>query len=128
MSADRPATRPFPERFLWGAATSAYQIEGAAREARPATDAEPRLDDHEEIERIGGELRPGIVHRIDKDTTGLMVAAKTEKAHTSLGKQFAAHAIVRERHPDALLILVPRHPHPLGRGGRGPERGYQEAR
>jgi 23S rRNA pseudouridine1911/1915/1917 synthase len=44
---------------------------------------------------IGGELRPGIVHRIDKDTTGLMVAAKTEKAMTSLGKQFAAHAIER---------------------------------
>lgn len=44
---------------------------------------------------IGGELRPGIVHRIDKDTTGLMVVAKTEKAHTSLGKQFAAHAVTR---------------------------------
>ena len=44
---------------------------------------------------IGGELRPGIVHRIDKDTTGLMVVAKTERAHTSLGKQFAAHAVTR---------------------------------
>jgi 23S rRNA pseudouridine1911/1915/1917 synthase len=55
---------------------------------------------------IGGELRPGIVHRIDKDTTGLMVAAKTEKAHTSLGKQFAAHAI--ERVYKALVWGVPR--------------------
>jgi len=55
---------------------------------------------------IGGELRPGIVHRIDKDTTGLMVAAKTEKAHTSLGKQFAAHAI--ERVYRALVWGVPR--------------------
>lgn len=55
---------------------------------------------------IGGELRPGIVHRIDKDTTGLMVAAKSEKAHTSLGKQFAAHAI--ERVYRALVWGVPR--------------------
>ncbi|MFO1237170.1 MAG: RluA family pseudouridine synthase [Alphaproteobacteria bacterium] len=45
---------------------------------------------------IGGEIRPGIVHRIDKDTSGLLVAAKTDKALTSLGKQFAAHAIDRK--------------------------------
>lgn len=55
---------------------------------------------------IGGELRPGIVHRIDKDTTGLMVAAKTERAHTSLGKQFAAHAV--QRVYKALVWGVPR--------------------
>lgn len=55
---------------------------------------------------IGGELRPGIVHRIDKDTTGLMVVAKTEKAHTSLGKQFAAHAVTRAY--KALVWGVPR--------------------
>ena len=60
----------------------------------------------ESLRGIGGELRPGIVHRIDKDTTGLMVAAKTEKAHTSLGKQFAAHAI--ERVYKALVWGVPR--------------------
>ncbi|MCC6921278.1 MAG: RluA family pseudouridine synthase [Alphaproteobacteria bacterium] len=44
---------------------------------------------------IGGEARPGIVHRIDKDTSGLLVAAKTDKALRSLGKQFAAHVIER---------------------------------
>lgn len=55
----------------------------------------------ESLRGIGGELRPGIVHRIDKDTTGLMVAAKTELAHRSLGKQFAAHTIER-----AYLALV----------------------
>lgn len=44
---------------------------------------------------IGGEIRPGIVHRIDKDTSGLLVAAKTEKTMRSLAKQFAAHAIER---------------------------------
>lgn len=40
---------------------------------------------------IGGEKRPGIVHRLDKDTSGVMVAAKTDKAHHSLSDQFAAH-------------------------------------
>ena len=44
---------------------------------------------------IGGEARPGIVHRLDKDTSGLLVAAKTERAMASLGKQFANHTIER---------------------------------
>jgi 23S rRNA pseudouridine1911/1915/1917 synthase len=40
---------------------------------------------------IGGVRRPGIVHRLDKDTTGLMVVAKTDRAHQSLAAQFADH-------------------------------------
>jgi 23S rRNA pseudouridine1911/1915/1917 synthase len=40
---------------------------------------------------IGGVMRPGIVHRLDKDTTGLLVAAKTDRAHRGLSEQFAAH-------------------------------------
>jgi 23S rRNA pseudouridine1911/1915/1917 synthase len=40
---------------------------------------------------IGGVSRPGIVHRLDKDTTGLMVVAKTERAHRGLARQFADH-------------------------------------
>jgi 23S rRNA pseudouridine1911/1915/1917 synthase len=40
---------------------------------------------------IGGVRRPGIVHRLDKDTTGVMVAAKTDRAHAKLAKQFADH-------------------------------------
>ena len=40
---------------------------------------------------IGGVARPGIVHRLDKDTTGLMVVAKTDKAHKVLARQFADH-------------------------------------
>ena len=60
----------------------------------------------EGLSGIGGVRRPGIVHRIDKDTTGLMVVAKTEKAHTSLGKQFAAHAVTRAY--KALVWGVPR--------------------
>ncbi len=47
------------------------------------------------LQGIGGVRRPGIVHRIDKDTSGLLVAAKTEKAHAGLAAQFAAHDIDR---------------------------------
>jgi len=45
---------------------------------------------------IGGVARPGIVHRIDKGTSGLLVVAKTDKAHEGLSKQFAAHSIERK--------------------------------
>ena len=44
---------------------------------------------------IGGVARPGIVHRIDKDTSGLLAVAKTDVAHEGLAKQFAAHSIDR---------------------------------
>ena len=44
---------------------------------------------------IGGVARPGIVHRIDKDTSGLLVVAKTDPAHEGLARQFAAHSIDR---------------------------------
>lgn len=44
---------------------------------------------------IGGVRRPGIVHRLDKDTSGLMVAAKNDRAHASLSAQFAAHTLDR---------------------------------
>src|SRR5205823_3584052 len=40
---------------------------------------------------IGGVARPGIVHRLDKDTTGLLVVAKTDRAHRALSRQFADH-------------------------------------
>ena len=45
----------------------------------------------ESLQGIGGVKRPGIVHRLDKDTSGVMVAAKTEKAHKHLAAQFADH-------------------------------------
>jgi len=49
----------------------------------------------EQLSGIGGVARPGIVHRIDKDTSGLLVVAKTDVAHEGLAKQFAAHSIDR---------------------------------
>lgn len=44
---------------------------------------------------LGGADRPGIVHRIDKDTSGLLVAAKSDAAHQGLARQFAEHSIAR---------------------------------
>lgn len=48
-----------------------------------------------QLSGIGGVARPGIVHRIDKDTSGLIVAAKHDRAHEGLARQFKAHAINR---------------------------------
>lgn len=47
---------------------------------------------------IGGVMRPGIVHRIDKDTSGLIVCAKCDAAHQGLTEQLASHGVVREYH------------------------------
>jgi len=57
----------------------------------------------------GNDGRPGLVHRIDKDTSGLLVIAKTEKAMTSLAKQFFDHSI--ERTYQAIVWGVPEPPH-----------------
>ncbi|SMC55892.1 RluA family pseudouridine synthase [Papillibacter cinnamivorans] len=48
-----------------------------------------------ELSGIGGVLRPGIVHRIDKDTSGLVIAAKNDAAHLSLAKQLKDHTLSR---------------------------------
>ncbi len=54
---------------------------------------------------IGGVARPGIVHRIDKDTSGLLVVAKTDPAHEGLSAQFARHSI--ERRYKAIVSGIP---------------------
>ncbi len=64
---------------------------------------------------IGGVLRPGIVHRLDKATSGVMVAAKSDRAHAGLSALFAAHDIER-----AYLALV--------RGAPSPARGVVRTR
>lgn len=48
-----------------------------------------------DLSRIGGEIRPGIVHRIDKMTSGLLVVAKNDRAHEGLARQFADHSAHR---------------------------------
>jgi len=54
---------------------------------------------------IGGVARPGIVHRIDKDTSGLLVVAKTDRAHEGLSAQFAKHSI--DRRYKAIVVGIP---------------------
>ena len=89
-----------------------------------------------EIEGVGGPRRPGVVHRLDKDTSGLLVVAKTQAAYDSLTAQLAARTVTRRYlavvHglilPSAGVVDAPigRHPHdrirmairPTGRGKR----------
>ena len=49
----------------------------------------------DELSGINGVLRPGIVHRIDKDTTGVLVVCKTDQAHRSVAEQLKVHSITR---------------------------------
>lgn len=60
-----------------------------------------------DLRGIGGELRPGIVHRIDKDTSGLLVVAKDDVTMNALGADFKVHRIKRVY--DALLVGRPAH-------------------
>lgn len=66
---------------------------------------------------IGGEARPGIVHRIDKDTSGLLVVAKSDRAHHGLAKQFEKHTV--HRHYLAVVHGSPSPADPRLRGTRG---------
>ncbi|HZK24813.1 MAG TPA: RluA family pseudouridine synthase [Oscillospiraceae bacterium] len=50
----------------------------------------------QDLSGIGGEARPGIVHRLDKDTSGVLVIAKNDQAHLKLSRQFKAHTVTRE--------------------------------
>jgi 23S rRNA pseudouridine1911/1915/1917 synthase len=61
----------------------------------------------DQLSGIGGVARPGIVHRIDKDTSGLLVVAKTDTAHEGLAAQFAAHSVHRR-----YLAVCAGHPSP----------------
>ena len=61
-----------------------------------------------QLSGIGGVARPGIVHRIDKDTSGLLVVAKSDAAHEGLARQFADHSLER-----AYLAIVAGLPLPL---------------
>ena len=66
---------------------------------------------------IGGNKRPGIVHRIDKDTSGLLVSAKSDFSHQFLAKQFENHLVERSYH--ALCFGVPDANDPRLRGIKG---------
>lgn len=66
---------------------------------------------------VGGEARPGIVHRIDKDTSGLLVVAKSDRAHHGLAAQFEKHTV--HRHYMAVVHGLPDAADPRLRGTRG---------
>jgi 23S rRNA pseudouridine1911/1915/1917 synthase len=88
---------------------------------------------------IGGVKRPGIVHRLDKDTTGLMVAAKNDRAHRALAKQFADHGRNGELEREYLALVwgspgrprgtidAPLDRHPKARDKQAVREGGREA-
>src|SRR6056297_3757226 len=71
----------------------------------------------ETLSGVGGAKRPGIVHRIDKDTSGLLVVAKSDRAHHGLAAQFEDHSV--ERYYRAVVYGVPDAADPRLRGLRG---------
>lgn len=71
----------------------------------------------DDLSGVGGMKRPGIVHRIDKETSGLLVVAKSDAAHHGLAKQFEAHTV--ERYYRALVYGVPDANDPRLRGVKG---------
>lgn len=74
-----------------------------------------------DLSGIGGEKRPGIVHRIDKDTSGLLVVAKSDKAHHGLAKQFEKHSARRAYL--AVVYGVPDLANPRLMGTKGVSKG-----
>jgi len=71
----------------------------------------------DDLSGVGGMKRPGIVHRIDKETSGLLVVAKSDAAHHGLAKQFEKHTV--ERYYQALVYGVPDANDPRLRGIKG---------
>jgi 23S rRNA pseudouridine1911/1915/1917 synthase len=72
------------------------------------------------LSRIGGPKRPGVVHRLDKDTSGLIIAAKTDHAHVALARQFAEHSIERAYYALVWGVPSPGRGHVVGNIGRDP--------
>ena len=71
----------------------------------------------DDLSGVGGMKRPGIVHRIDKETSGLLVVAKSDAAHHGLAKQFEKHTV--ERYYQAVVYGVPDANDPRLRGIKG---------
>ncbi|MEK6803976.1 MAG: RluA family pseudouridine synthase [Nitrospirota bacterium] len=74
----------------------------------------------EHCARGGAVATPGVVHRLDKDTSGVMVVAKTEEAHRTLSVQFERHSITR--HYEALVLGVPAKSEGRIQAALGPDR------
>ncbi len=84
---------------------------------------------------IGGVLRPGIVHRLDKGTSGILVVAKNDSAHRGLSRQFKEHSIIRKyqalifgkmvQNIGTIKTLIGRHPTDRKRMSTAPKRGRE---
>ena len=79
----------------------------------------------QDLSGVGGELRPGIVHRLDKDTSGVMVVAKNDAAHRHLTEQWATDRVIKEY--NALVYGTPKDVRgsvekPIGRDSRDRKR------
>ena len=72
------------------------------------------------LSRIAGMLRPGIVHRLDKDTSGLLVVAKNDAIHMALSQQFSTHSVGRTYETLVWGLLTPRQDTITGNIGRHP--------
>ncbi len=84
----------------------------------------------DDLSGIGGELRPGIVHRLDKGTSGLMVVAKHDAAHDELARQFREREVEKEYAALVWGVLSPgrRIEEPIGRDPRNRQRMSTRAR
>jgi 23S rRNA pseudouridine1911/1915/1917 synthase len=90
----------------------------------------------ERLSTLGGEARPGIVHRLDRDTSGVIVVAKTDAAHAALAEQFAARTVEKEYFAivvgvpdrDRDVVDLPIGPHPHERQKKAVRRDHPEAR
>lgn len=90
----------------------------------------------QELSNVGGKERPGIVHRLDRDTTGVIVVAKHNEAHTAIAKQFETRTTIKEYHcltlgipdRDRDIIDEPIGPHPYQRERMAIRRDHPKAR
>ena len=115
LPAPRPlqniAPEPIPLDILYEDSALIVLNKPAGMTVHPAGDAQSGtlvnalLNHCETLPGIGGVQRPGIVHRLDKDTSGVIVAAKTDHAHRHLSAQFEAHTTTR--HYYAVVCGVP---------------------
>jgi 23S rRNA pseudouridine1911/1915/1917 synthase len=96
------AAEPLPLAILYQDADVAVIDKPAGLVVHPApghsggTLVNALLHHLKDLSGVGGELRPGIVHRLDKDTSGVLVVAKNDAAHRALAAQFKVHSVLRE--------------------------------
>ena len=105
VPADIPLDVVYEDRHLLVVDKAAGMTVHPAPGHRDDTLANAVLAHCPDLEGVGGELRPGIVHRLDKDTSGLLVVAKNDLAHAGLSEQFKDRSVTK-----GYIALVQGHP------------------